>query len=126
MRSSSAGVRLGVDAVFQISTWIDALFTKCKTRSEQLILVVVALTLATIGYFVGDWLLGFAGAARQSIGEIDSPRTQREYTQYAVLAYGVYGITMLLTASIAFVGVLNLFRFLTGTGLADPGEEWGS
>lgn len=63
---------------------------------------MVALTLATIGYFVGDWLLGFAGAARQSIGEIDSARTQREYTQYAVLAYGVYGITMLLTASIAF------------------------
>tara|TARA_R110002095_G_C4082999_1_gene221762 strand:- start:69 stop:407 length:339 start_codon:yes stop_codon:yes gene_type:complete len=112
--------------VFVLGTCIDALFTKCKSRQEQVILVVGALVLATIGYFVGDWLFGFAGAARTSAGEIDSTRRQREYLQYMLIAYGVYGITMLLTASIAFVGVLNLIRLITGTGLADPGEDWTS
>ena len=110
--------------MFAIEAFFGAVFCRCKSRQEQLILVGLMAVLSLIAAATGRWFVGFAGAARQSSEEVSSGRMDGDLVKMSILSYGIAGIILLLAALFGFMALLNLVRFLTGTGLSDPDDGW--
>lgn len=108
--------------MFGVETFLSMLFVKCHTRQEQVYLVVgmAILTVCCLG--ICKFTLGMSEAAMDT--EISSGDIQRDVYQIGFYGYLVVGISGLLALVFAFMGVLNLIRLLTNTGLDDPDEGW--
>lgn len=107
--------------MFGVETFISMLFIKCKTRAEQVYLVVGMAILIVCCIGVCKFTLGMSEAAMDT--EV-SGDMQRDVYQIGLYGYVVVGISGLLGIVFAFMGIVNLVRLVTNTGLEDPDEGW--
>jgi len=94
------------------------------TPKGQLIIVLCGALLAAVGYPVSQWFMGMAIDARESGTEISDSDVAAGAYSLMLFGYTMYGTVILMAVIFAFLAALNLIRFITGTGLADPNEAW--
>lgn len=100
---------------------MDILLCKCRTRQEQAYLVVGMVILTVCSFGVCKFALGMGKAARAT--DVDG-RFQRDVNEVAYYGYMIFGISALLGLAFAFMGILNLVRLVTGTGLDESDGSW--
>ena len=116
--------------MFVVETFLSMLFVKCKTRGEQLAVVVGMLILIAACFGVGKFLLGMGEAGADTFVEIsasdghDHSDFQRGSGEVAIYGYAGAALCALLGVIFAIMASINLVRFITGTGLADPDQGW--
>ena len=110
----------------------DAILMKCETRGQQLGLVIgMALFFAaTLG--IAYWMFGIAESARNTLpefaqrnryGEYQNGRQRNDLYHTMVMWYALAGLVATVLPVFAAVGVVNLVRLLTNTGLKDN-DDW--
>jgi hypothetical protein len=114
--------------MFAIETFFSMLLVKCKTRGEQIALIIGMLVLIAACYGIGKFFLGLGQAGTATMQEAVEMDLQAgsvadigHITFYGYAGAAISGLVGLLFALIALI---NTVRFLTGTGLADPNESW--
>jgi hypothetical protein len=115
--------------MFVVETFLSMLFVKCKTRGEQIIVVIGMLILIAACFGVGKFFLGMSNATLESVTELSemesaSNRLERDTASVSLYGYATVAICSLLGIIFAIMAVINLVRLITGTGLADPDEGW--
>ncbi|MFK7758670.1 MAG: hypothetical protein AB8C13_01845 [Phycisphaerales bacterium] len=110
--------------MFMVKAGISMLFVKCKTRGEQLGVVVGMVLLIAVCYGVGRFFLGFGGASLETLQQEDiSAEMQSDVGHLTVYGYATVALCAVLGLVFSIVAVVNAFRYLTRTGLA-PDDGW--
>ena len=114
--------------MYFIGEFFDMLFAKCETRGQQLSLVlgmavIVAACAGGAVFFLG---LGEAGLETVEQAREMGLRVRRRSgaSQATLLGYGGVAVCGIIGLLCGAIGVVNLLRFITGTGLKDPDSSW--
>lgn len=100
---------------------MDILLCKCRTRQEQVYLVIGMAILVVCCFWVCKFALGMGKAALETdVGG----HFQHEVNNIGFYGIVVFGISVLLGLAFAFMGILNLVRFVTKTGLDESDGSW--
>lgn len=116
--------------MFVVETFLSMLFVKCKSRGEQLAVVIGMLVLIVVCVGIGKFLLGMGEAGADTFIEMsssdghDHSDFQRGSGEVAIYGYAGAALCALLGIIFAIMAGINLVRFITRTGLADPDEGW--
>lgn len=109
--------------MFGINVFFSMLFVKCKTRGEQVIVVVGMLILVAACFGVGKFFLGMGNASMQSAMDISSSQDtpsgmDRDIAHISLYGYATVAVCAGLGIIFATMATINLVRLITGTGLA--------
>ncbi len=110
----------------------DAILMKCETRGQQLGLVIGTALFFTATLGIAYWMFGIAEAARHTLPEFAQRNNHGEYQNWRqrndlyhtmVMWYALAGVVATILPVFVAVGVVNLVRLLTNTGLKDS-DTW--
>jgi hypothetical protein len=111
--------------MMSIGILCEAIMMKCETRAQQVGLVIgMAVIVAGMGS-VGMWLFEMGEAARETVIQAAemNMRSGRRFNQVVIYFYGGAAICGVVSVIFSLVGIINLVRFLTHTGLAEK-KSW--
>jgi len=115
--------------MFAVETFLSMLFVKCKSRGEQLGLIIGMLIMIAACYGVGKFMLGLGEAGLETANEVASMERspsgmERDSAAISLFGYATVAACVVFGAICSIMATINLVRLLTGTGLADPNDTW--
>jgi Ca2+/Na+ antiporter len=104
---------------------LDVVLIKCEHRAQQIGVVVGMAVFIIACVAIGLWMLNMGHATLSDYRSLDSSGSNRDHGlgRIMVYFYAGAGISGALTLLFSLVGIVNLVRLLTGTGLKEP-KAW--
>ena len=102
----------------------DLVLMKCETRSQQIELAIGMMLFAITFFALGYWMYGVTHPSPESIEKygLATENLGRKMRKGIFYFYIGFIVSFPLSALFSAISVVNLVRFITNTGLKDPGD----